>query len=336
MKVYSLLTAVTIVNAKKNDHYESLTGSEEENFWERELQNSQDFTDSPTPGPPLLICNLSPTERRSQILDILNTVSDPNLLSTSGTPENDASDWLIGQDSFTVCPEDTKLIQRYVMALFYYSTEGESWSSCGQGDLGCAGTVFLAPTFECEWFGLTCNQEDCITEIEFESNNVAGTIPFELEQLGDLEVLSLEQGGLVSTIPASLGNLGNLRILDLDFNSIGGTIPEEIYSLNNLEQLDLNSNSITGTLSESIGNLIELRLLQLYENLMTGTIPVELGDCESLVIGEFFNNTFTGSMPNEVCANRAPNGAITGLTSDCFPFPVPQIECTCCTGCAVF
>ena len=122
----------------------------------------------------------------------------------------------------------------------------------------------------------------------------------------------------------------------MDFNQVTGKIPEEIYNIPTLQQLDVNSNKITGTISTRIGNLLDLRLLQFYENLMTGTIPVELGLLESLVIGEFFNNTFTGTMPDAICQNREPQGTITGLTADCFPFPVPEIVCSCCTGCALF
>ena len=128
-------------------------------------------------------------------------------------------------------------------------------------------------------------------------------------------------------------------MLDLDFNMITGEIPDSIYGLTKLEQLDLNSNELVGTLSPAVGNLEELRLIQLYENFMTGNIPNSLGSIDSLVIAEFFNNTFTGVMPQSVCDNRAPpagTGSITGLTSDCFPNPTPQIECSCCTGCAVF
>lgn len=223
-----------------------------------------------------------------------------------------------------------------MMALFYYSTSGDDWDLCSAGDVACTETPFLAPVHECEWYGLSCDTDLCMTEIIFESNGVGGTVPFELEQLEGLEVLSLEQGGLSSTIPTNLGALTKLRIFDLDFNQISGTIPEQMYALADLEQLDLNSNKLTGTLSISVGNLLKLQLLQLYENLMTGTIPVELGNVDSLVIGEFYNNTFTGVMPQSVCDNRVPNGAITGLTSDCFPNPEPQIECACCTGCAVF
>lgn len=234
-----------------------------------------------------------------------------------------------------MCPGDTKLIQRYVMALLYYSTDGDNWTECSEGDLGCPTNPYLSSENECTWFGNTCDAELCITEIVQEDNNVVGSIPFELEQLTGLQVLSLEQGGLASTVPSNLGTLSSLRILDLDFNKITGPIPEEIYSLTALEQLDLNTNLFSGGLSPSIGNLVNLQLLQVYENLMTGAIPTELGLVSGLVIAEFFNNTFTGVMPVEVCNNVSPGGSITGLTSDCFPNPVPQIVCACCTGCAL-
>jgi len=293
-------------------------------------------------------CGLPVEERRSQILAILSgDVSNVDSLVTPGNPQYDAVEWLIGQDDFLICPDDDKLIQRYVMAVFYFSTEGGNWFECSQiGGCeicqigGCQGSInYLRPVHECEWFGSFCNADLCITEIVFELNNVAGSIPFELEQLNDLEVLSLEQGSITSSIPASLGTLSNLRILDLDFNTITGSIPEEIYGLIKLDELDLNNNRITGTLSPSIGDLSELRLLQVYENLMTGEIPEELGDIETLVIGEFYNNSFTGVMPVSVCQNRLPpagTGSISGLTSDCWPNPVPQLQCDCCTGCAVF
>lgn len=303
-------------------------------------------TPPPTPPPtpfvnlPPLRCNLTVAERRTQILSTLETsVSDSTVLSTEGTPQYNAAEWLIGGDDFYVCPNDSKMIQRYVMGLFYYSTEGPTWTTCSEGDVDCSGTSYLSPVHECEWFGSACNTDLCVTEIIFEQNNVAGTLPFELENLVDLEVLSLEQGSLTETIPSDIGELSKLRILDLDFNSLSGTIPEDIYNLTNLEQLDLNTNSLTGTLSTSVGKLLSLRLLQVYENKMTGTIPTELGNVKTLVIGEFFNNTFTGTMPQSVCDNRADPvgiGLISGLTSDCFPNPTPQIDCRCCTGCAVF
>lgn len=340
---------------------------DEDLFWSRELQTSFPPTTPPTaptpptPTPPVATdsptgaptdsptsaptaeppCGIPVAERKSQTLSILSGVSDAALLTTPGTPQYTALEWLLEYDEFEACPDTNActLTQRYVMALFYYSTEGDSWTTCSASDTTCPNTPFLSPVDECEWIGLTCNPAKCMTEIVFEDNNVAGSMPSELSSLSQLEVLSLEQGSLTSSIPASLGVLSKLRILDLDFNEISGIIPESVYGLTKLEQLDLNSNEITGTLSTEVGNLEVLRLLQLYENEMTGTVPTELGLLNSLVIAEFFNNTFTGTMPEQVCANTVPpggSGSISGLTSDCFPNPTAQIECSCCTGCAVF
>lgn len=343
--LFTLLAAAEARRQTKQFHDEkSSLMMETESFWERELQASVAPTPTP-PGPgtgPVNACGITDQQRRTQIMNTLSgPVSAANLLTTTDTPQYNAVEWLIGSDEFFVCPGDEKLIQRYVMALFYFSTDGASWDQCKQAGGACppGNKRYLSKDNECDWFGNTCDAEKCITEIIFESNSLAGTIPFELEQLTELQVLSLEQGTTGSSIPSNLGTLSNLRILDLDFNQITGPIPEQIYGLTNLEQLDLNTNKITGTISNNMGNLASLRLFQLYENLMTGTVPVSLGNIDSLVIVEFFNNTFTGTMPQAVCDNRAPptgTGSITGLTADCFPNPVPQIICNCCTGCAVF
>lgn len=382
--LFTLFAAAEARRQTKQFHDEkSSLMMETESFWERELQASVAPTPTP-PGPgtgPVNACGITDQQRRTQIMNTLSgPVSAANLLTTTDTPQYNAVEWLIGSDEFFVCPGDEKLIQRYVMALFYFSTDGASWDQCKQAGGACppGNKRYLSKDNECDWFGNTCDAEKCITEIIFgkctsvsidisdirthivfslvcshmstlvyvthsnvttESNSLAGTIPFELEQLTELQVLSLEQGTTGSSIPSNLGTLSNLRILDLDFNQITGPIPEQIYGLTNLEQLDLNTNKITGTISNNMGNLASLRLFQLYENLMTGTVPVSLGNIDSLVIVEFFNNTFTGTMPQAVCDNRAPptgTGSITGLTADCFPNPVPQIICNCCTGCAVF
>lgn len=349
MKLALLLSILSAAYAESRpDFFEDEKSAlmlETENFWMRELQTSTggggqggggQGGGGGTPG----VCGIPEADRRNQILGTLrNDVSTNVALNTAGTPQKLAVDWLLDEDTMQVCPGDKKIVQRYVMALFYFSTAGSSWLECSKNGLCSEGKNFLDGASECEWGGLACNNDNCITQIVFESNNVGGTVPYELEQLNDLEILSLEQGGVSSTIPTNIGSLDKLRILDLDFNMLTGSIPEQIYALTELEQLDLNSNKLTGTISNSIGNFQELRLLQLYENLMTGTIPNSLGSLDNLVIAEFFNNTFTGVMPQSVCDNRSPpdgNGAITGLTSDCFAAPIAQIVCSCCTACAVF
>ena len=96
------------------------------------------------------------------------TVSDASLLTTPGTPQYEAVEWLIGADALYICPSTNKctVIQRYTMALFYYSTEGDSWDQCSESDQSCANS-FLSPIDECDWAGITCNPAKCVTEITF-------------------------------------------------------------------------------------------------------------------------------------------------------------------------
>lgn len=225
------------------------------------------------------------------------------------------------------------------MAVFYFSTGGDLWNLCDRSDSSC-GDVFpfvgqepyLSSSNECEWAGTECDSDLCVTSIEFELNNLNGTIPYELEQLGNLNELILEQGSLSGTIPTQLGRLSDLAFFDLDFNELSGTVPEQIYDLTELQILDLNNNKLTGTLSNKIGNLEQLTLLQLYTNQFEGTIPQSISNLLNLVTADFYSNDFTGSVPIEMCDISTLNF----LSSDCAINPdtgVAQVNCTCCTGC---
>jgi hypothetical protein len=122
-------------------------------------------------------------ERIQQILAQLDAVSDPTLIRDDTTPHGRATDWLINQDFRQVCPDNDKLIQRWVMALIYFSTNGDDWDKCSASGSDSCGTEnpfrnkrrFLSSFSECQWAGITCNVQRCVTEIEFEDNNLVGT-----------------------------------------------------------------------------------------------------------------------------------------------------------------
>ena len=111
------------------------------------------------------------------ILSILDTVSDPALLRDVSTPQGQSVDWLISRDTLQVCPDNEKIVQRYVLALIYYSTNGVGWTQCSSrpGALDNCGmefpfegeSRFLSPVNECQWAGIECNEDLCVTEIEF-------------------------------------------------------------------------------------------------------------------------------------------------------------------------
>ena len=116
-------------------------------------------------------------ERFEGILAELDAVSDPAMIRNPATAQGRAAEWLLRGDAFFLCPGSPKLVQRYVMATIYFSTNGDSWFQCSGNPMAnddCGNeipflgdTQFLAPVHECNWAGLRCNSDMCITEVEF-------------------------------------------------------------------------------------------------------------------------------------------------------------------------
>jgi hypothetical protein len=291
--------------------------------------------DSTTASPTAIAnkCGLTPSERRTKIERLLQ---DANINPYRKLATNEAFDWLINTDGATLCPTDTNIIQRYVLAVLYYSTNGNAWTNCSapsnlndessitQANDECNITTtnatvlfpndirgtdaWLTPSNECLWGGVSCygpgteflpwtrqnndddnNDDDdkatkeyTISAIEFENNNLDGTLPDEIGfGLSNIRFLALERERLVGTIPSSYGNLINLLLLDFDFNTLSGVLPNTLWKLKSLRQLDLNNNDFSGTLSEDIGLLKDLRFFQIDNNEMSGTIPRSMGDIKN-------------------------------------------------------
>jgi Leucine-rich repeat (LRR) protein len=52
----------------------------------------------------------------------------------------------------------------------------------------------------------------------------------------------------MSTIPIELGNLSNLEVLSLGWNQLSGEIPPQLGTLSNLEKLRLQFNQLSGAI----------------------------------------------------------------------------------------
>lgn len=144
----------------------------------------------PTPAP-TLPCGMPPVERRGQITATLSQVSKVEDLNKAGSPQNMAFDWLVNKDAMYLCPEDDSLVQRYVAAVFYYSSIGDGWLQCSapkdledpqsieKANANCnievdspdvGGTdAWLTPVSECQWGGLACRRSlgDSLVRIDF-------------------------------------------------------------------------------------------------------------------------------------------------------------------------
>ena len=86
-----------------------------------------------------------------------------------GSPERKALDWLLDNDDAYLCEDDTNLIQRFSLAVFYFSTNGFRWASCsGINNVECDGAnAFLSRHHECSWFGIKCNSKFEVTQLTF-------------------------------------------------------------------------------------------------------------------------------------------------------------------------
>jgi hypothetical protein len=138
-------------------------------------------------------CGLPYGARQKQLFQIFSTLSNPADIKTPGTPQYKAFNWIIYDDDYCLCPNNSscELIQRYVMAVFYYSTGGEKWVNCGAASTVCnpsgstyngfatsacfkgASERWLAPVSSCRWCGNVCddlNHITCITQIDISEN----------------------------------------------------------------------------------------------------------------------------------------------------------------------
>ena len=132
---------------------------------------------APTVTPTVEGCNVSADVREQLILEILDNAADPDAIRDITTAQGEATEWLLNGDFRKLCPDTPKILQRWVLAVTYFSTGGNDWlkcsanflanDDCGNEEIFGNKTRFLSGFSECEWAGITCSDDICVTEIEF-------------------------------------------------------------------------------------------------------------------------------------------------------------------------
>jgi hypothetical protein len=133
-----------------------------------------------------------------------------------------------------------------------------------------------------KWEGVTVDAEGRVIELVLESNNLAGPLPSEIQQLSALQTLRLNRNHLTGRIPAELQDLRELTELNLSDNKLSGLIPAELGQLSKLGWLVLSNNALSGAIPAELGQLGELKYLSLRTNQLSGAIPAELGQLGEL------------------------------------------------------
>ncbi|CAB9507842.1 STYKc [Seminavis robusta] len=214
------------------------------------------------------------------------------------------------------------IIQRYVLAVLYYSTTEANVSDWTDS------FEFLTDGPECDWSGsLLCDSNGSITHLELQKNNLQGTIPLELGALTALDFLQLGGNPLQGTLPEALSELTSMKKFDVASNDLTGTVPDSLYqSWKGIETWNLATNHFSGTVSSHLSELVNLKAMAWAGNDLEGTFPAsvwtnlskleeidfsrqtamsffigtEIGKCSNLQSLAFNNMVHDGSIPTQL------------------------------------
>ena len=181
--------------------------------------------------------------------------------------------------------------QRGWLRAFYEATGGKNWVRDGN---------WVTDVPLDLWHGVATDSGENVTGLTLRGNWLTGTIPNELGNLVNLDMLDLDHNQLAGAIPPELGNLSNLRSLYLNYNELTGAIPSELGDLDSLKGLWLADNDLTGTIPPELGDLTNLEWFALSDNELTGAIPREFGTLDNLIGIGLSGNQLTGTIPPEL------------------------------------
>jgi len=287
-------------------------------------------------------------------------VSDESALLQPSSPQGMAASWIIYDDELQLDSSDPSLLQRYAMAVLYFSTNGDNWQ---RDD---AGAAFLSNVSACDWSGISCTStcgwggspciDGVINSIQLEYNSLSGTVP--TKELSGLCLNSLNFRGNTGlsldfdsdSVPLLLSDLYEFDFSESDLlgevneylfypsnvflngNLLNGTLPERYYGN---QRLHLQYNLLSGPIPDGLGSAGSLRELRLDNNFLAGTIPGSLGQLGELEILRLENNELFGTVPGDLCDLTFDNGGILeDLWADCEQgVEDAELICSCCTKC---
>ena len=164
----------------------------------------------------------------------------PNAL---GSTQNDFS-----RLGLSFCsPRASDPSDRAVLEVFYNAADGPNWRSRAN---------WLSDKPLSLWHGVTTNDDGQVTVLSLWRNHLSGSIPPELGNLTNLELLYLHNNQLSGAIPPELGNLTDLREMHLQYNQLSGAIPPELGDLPNLVALLIEGNQFSGCIPDALRDVI--------------------------------------------------------------------------------
>jgi len=277
------------------------------------LTRQKTFTESPSPTIVPSIYHKDREEMRAILSAILAPLAlggadvfDENSAEFSPT-RKEALDWLLYEDRLRLPTDDKsfewKIRQRYVLLLFYFSTNGPEWKEQlffkkGQLDECAWGLVKRSKEDnydDIDILGVVCNRLNKVVKIRMPWNNLSGTLPHELSNLSN-SFVELDVGG----------------------GSLSGSIPPSFAKMTLLETFNVNDQCLSGTVPD-FSNATKMQSFSIYNN------PELSGSLNGFCNGTEVKTKIVNSKKLTL-ALKADCGGCTGKAH-------PSIECDCCETC---
>lgn len=198
---------------------------------------------------------------------------------------------LINLAATTTGDESVKELENtYLLSVLYFATEGRAWFNSN---------VWASEEPYCSWWGVLCDENLDVIELDLDTNNLVGTLPAELGLLFTLQNLTLAGNAIGSTIPSEIGMLSSLVSVDVHGNMLEGTLPVEMGRLTALDRMDFSFNKLRGSIPAALGDLSSLVNIYLNNNVLAGQIPSEIQYCRNLLSLILNSNALSGTVPSE-------------------------------------
>lgn len=252
----------------------------------------------------------------SKIVELeISVKSDMEMI---GSPQYLSVQWLAKNDGAKMKPNDEYAMQRYALAVLFYSTSGtDGWINK---------TNWMTADGLCNWHGVLCkgskgevdsddadgdgdqneskkhknNENNFVTVLSLASNGLDGQLPKEISALTLLSKLDLSQNNIFGTLPKQLADLHELRDFVLRENDLTGELPSDYgIKMSNMRQFNLGVNRLGGVIPVELEHMVGLRSLGLERNQFQGNIP-DLEDMTQLTQLYLESNNLDGPLPGSI------------------------------------
>ncbi|CAJ1962925.1 unnamed protein product [Cylindrotheca closterium] len=240
-----------------------------------------------------------------------------------------AIDWLLEEAAVAqsaISPFNQKFLQRYGILILYFSVFTDQNTEPGSPNNNTPlPNMGMQNQNECDWEGMTCDENGMLTgiklanrqldgslpsewsffpnlkSIEFYKNTLQGSIPEELFDLVGLEQVFLYHNQFTGSISSKIGQLWNLTNFDVSHNKLSGSLPPELSSkgdrIRQIRYFNIHRNQMTGVIPSNM-RLRQMFYMDLGFNRISGTLPQEFGD-QAVRLRHLFldHNEFLGTLP---------------------------------------